>query len=510
MKKNNEKIRILTDLKPAFDGYGGIPQETRLMFSALRSLSDPFEIEGLIQHGSRRLRPGLSSKRNALPTARRVNRLSRMVVSVYKTPYGSWSDHIGEFFDRYLKDALALAGLRARALTGASIKPTIFQSDLFDDFVWRTFFSKTLRPEDKETVTGARFQVLRNPKKLFHKAGLSGLKYSQTPRYPSIDTSAFDFFVAETPYPARVSWRTKLVVRYHDAVPVLMPHTIDDKAFHQASHFYSLQDNVNAGGLFVCVSEATRADLLKIFPEVEPRTSVIHNIVSPEYFEENSPRRLTTQIIRARLADVQEFSTNVTGLQLESGPRDSQFNFILMVSTIEPRKNHALLLRAWERLKYTSLPGLKLVIVGNPGWDYQSTLKSFRPWAERGDLFYLNNVPPEELRVLYRHASVTVCPSLAEGFDYSGVEAMASGGVVVASDIAVHREVFGNAADYFSPYSQEDAATVIHQAITATREDQRRLMLLQQSREVSARYTQDRILPQWAEFFTRNAPGTSA
>ncbi|MDR7927306.1 hypothetical protein RIE95_09980 [Acidithiobacillus thiooxidans] len=47
----------------------------------------------------------------------------------------------------------------------------------------------------------------------------------------------------------------------------------------------------------------------------------------------------------------------------------------------------------------------------------------------------LHSVPAEALRLLFRQAVVTVCPSVGEGFDFSGVEAMRCGGVVAASDI---------------------------------------------------------------------------
>src|SRR5437763_248243 len=76
-------------------------------------------------------------------------------------------------------------------------------------------------------------------------------------------------------------------------------------------------------------------------------------------------------------------------------------------------------------------------------WDQKSLIDSFRPWIARGELHYLQNVPSSELRTLYKHALMTVCPSLAEGFDYSGAEAMRCGCAVASSDIPVHREVYG-------------------------------------------------------------------
>jgi glycosyltransferase involved in cell wall biosynthesis len=112
-------------------------------------------------------------------------------------------------------------------------------------------------------------------------------------------------------------------------------------------------------------------------------------------------------------------------------------------------------------------------------------------------------VPADELRLLYRHASATVCPSFGEGFDYSGVEAMRCGGVVAASDIPVHREVFGEAAEYFSPYSAEELAAALGrlvgagEAVTA-----RRQALAAAGDAVSARYLPENVLPQWQEFLS--------
>jgi hypothetical protein len=163
-----------------------------------------------------------------------------------------------------------------------------------------------------------------------------------------------------------------------------------------------------------------------------------------------------------------------------------------------------LLLQAWERLKYTALPGLKLVVVGSPGWDYKPVIAAFKPWAERGELFHLSAVPSFELRLLYKHAAATICPSLAEGFDYTGIEAMRSGGVVSSSDIPVHREIYGDASLYFNPYSTEDAAAVIRHLI-AEESAGLRYALREKSCSVADRYTARAILPKWDAFF--HAPG---
>jgi glycosyltransferase involved in cell wall biosynthesis len=492
------RVKVLMDLKPTLDGYAGIPQESRLLFLALRKLPG-LQVEGLIQHGARILRAGISAGNRSVSLAQGINRQSRAIVSLHERPYGGFGSRFAEVVQR----GMARFGLHLRVLARRSLPLGIFDATLFSDFVWRTFFSKTLGSAEKDTVTGGRFRILRIPKSLLYRTGLASLKFRKSAVFPKIDTSDYDIVVAHTPFPGRVSPHTTLVIRYHDAVPLLMPHVISDKAFHQAAHFYSLQENVRTGAWFCCISDATRQDLLSVFPEAKERCTVIHNIVSDEYFPEPSPKRLVYQIVPNRVASLKEFTTNLSQFVFD-GPRLEwiDFDYLLMVSTIEPRKNHMLMLQAWERLKYSSQPSMKLIVVGNTGWDHDPVLSAFKPWAERGELLYLNNVPAAELRVLYRHAAATICPSLAEGFDYSGVEAMRCGGIVVSSDIPVHREIYEDASEYFNPYSADDAAAVI-QRVVADGEEPLRQQLRDRGREISQRYTSAQLSPQWDAFIQK-------
>lgn len=491
-----DAIKTLVDLKPALDGYAGIPQETRLLFNGLRQLPQ-LEVKGLIQHGGRRLRPALTTSHARASTARRILQLSKFIVSMNERPYSSVWERWSDYASRYA----AINNLTLRMRLGQKVAHSQFDARLFSDFIWRTFFDKTLAPEDKERITQDDFWVLNTPRNHFHKVGLKALSWGARPRYPVLDTRGFDYFVAQTPFPGRVSGGTRMIVRYHDAVPVLMPHTINDKAFHQSTHFQALRSNVESGALFSCISEATRQDLLTIFPEAEPRAFVIHNMVSGAYHEEDSPRSLVPRLVANRLAEIPELDA----VPPQSDPEPQDFDYLLMVSTLEPRKNHLMLVSAWERLKYGDYPDLKLVVVGAAGWDHAATLKAFHPWARRGELYYLQNVPAAELRVLYRHASATVCPSLAEGFDYSGVEAMMCGCPVVSSGIEVHREIYRGASLYFDPYSVEDTARVIGQVIAPDAYQLRR-HLVEGGRSVARDYTPASILPQWAEFLARHRP----
>jgi glycosyltransferase involved in cell wall biosynthesis len=99
-----------------------------------------------------------------------------------------------------------------------------------------------------------------------------------------------------------------------------------------------------------------------------------------------------------------------------------------------------------------------------------------------------------------------VCPSFGEGFGFSGVEAMRCGGVVAASDLPVHREVYGDAAEYFSPYSASEIKASLERLL-GDGAAARRAALLACASDVVARYLPERVLPQWQAFVTDVAVG---
>jgi glycosyltransferase involved in cell wall biosynthesis len=484
----DRNTRVLLELRAALDKHAGIPQQTRLLFRGL-SLSPELSVEGLLQSSTHALGSALPPERRrwfgSLPRHRQVDRLSRVIIRVEQ---------------KFLRSWLSPVAALGRRVVGAREPLTRFETTHFRDFIWRRLFAKTLPASDFDLVTRADFRVAGTPWTAMHVCGLITRTLGRA-LFPRIKTSGFDVMISETPYPAMVSGRTRLIVRYHDAIPLLLPHTISDRRHHQSFHYHALRCNVESGAWFVCVSESTRRDLLSIFPQVESRSVTIHNIVSHDYFDEPSRPEQVLPIVRSRANPrIRRF--------LRRGARDDVFiagqstgapNYLLIVSTIEPRKNHLTLLSAWEVLRAKVLPDLKLIIVGSLGWHHAAIVQKLLPHVEAGDVAVLEDVPSRELRVLYRHARATVCPSFAEGFDLSGIESMMSGGVVVASDIPVHREIYMNGACYFDPYSAEDLGRVLFELVAPAAGEQRE-DLIAQGAAVASRYTSDVILPKWLEF----------
>lgn len=487
-------MKILLEMRPALGGHAGIPQETRLLFRGLSQLQD-MQVEGMLQSSTRLIAGGLRPADERRSRDRQINRLSRVVVSL-----DAGGASIPQRVVSALHQGIAPGPVLARTLLGLPQRLTKFEAEPFRDFIWRNLFAKTLRDDDFDLVTRAGYRVLRSPWTAMHATGLMTRRFGHA-LYPRVDTRGVDVMVAETPFPGRVSKSTRLVVRYHDAIPLLMPHTISDKSYHQASHYHALRRNVLDGALFACVSDATRRDLLSVFPQAESRAVTIPNMVSHHYHEESEGPQRIPEVLRVRRNPAFQYAA-VTPVV---GPEAQAFPYLLMVSTIEPRKNHQTLLAAWERLRAQGFPWLHLVFVGSLGWDHKAIVKRFQPWLARGGLHMLEDVPSDELRLLYRHARVTVCPSFGEGFDYSGVEAMRCGGVVAASEIPVHRDVFGDAAAYFNPYSATSMAALLGELLS-THGEPRCATLRERGAQVSAQYVPERILPKWQDFLTQLRP----
>ncbi len=490
------KVRILVDLKPAMDGHAGIPQESRLLFAGLRRMREEFETEGLLQDGSRHVPDG-GTRAPARPHEK-IFRNSRIVAALGASPRAR--GRIG--LSRRMRRFLAHARLSWRVMRRRPVEMGTFDPLRFEDFLWRHVFARTLPVSEKELVTSARFRVIEHSRHAFHLAMLRAARGGLGACHPLLDAGGYDFLLAQTPFPARLTGGARLVVRYHDAIPVFMPHTIADVGFHQAMHAQALKLNMESGALFACTSETTRQVLLEMFPEAEDRTHAIPNMVSDAFHPVSASAAQIARIIVSRMEggegeECAEGGARVALRENEGG----EMRFLLMVSTLEPRKNHELLISAWERLRLSRMPGLKLVLVGNRGWECDSILRRMRPWVRRGELFHLTGVAVDELRALYSHAVATICPSLDEGFGYPGVEAMMCNGLVIASDIPVHREIYGAGSAYFDPYDVNDAVETIGAMLSddeAARE--RREALRAAGIAQCRRYLPENVMPLWRGF----------
>ena len=211
----------------------------------------------------------------------------------------------------------------------------------------------------------------------------------------------------------------------------------------------------------VCVSHATRKDLLRHYPRTRPEViEVIHNGVDLDLFRPDPS---------------------------ESGDQP----FVAVVGNQDPRKNIHTLLEAFPRFRARMRP-CRLVMVG-PGR---------RPGDKLPAVDFIGYLQEEALASLYRRALMVVQPSIYEGFGLPVLEAMACGAPVACADIAVFREVAGECARYFDPRS----ATSIAQAMEElARDEVLRARLSSDGIARAARFSWDRTAEKLERLFLEAA-----
>ena len=140
-------------------------------------------------------------------------------------------------------------------------------------------------------------------------------------------------------------------------------------------------------------------------------------------------------------------------------------DYILYAGIYKPRKNHAGLLRAFQR--FLALGGDADLVIAGPL--QEGDLQMARLAGElglSGHLKLTGFVNDDELRGLYSGARVYACPSLYEGFGFTVLEAMACGTPVVCSVETSLPEVAGDAACYANARDPEEFGAALFRVFT--------------------------------------------
>lgn len=231
------------------------------------------------------------------------------------------------------------------------------------------------------------------------------------------------------------------VITIHDLAFLIYPHFMTKDG---ARYYGQIDRAVRRADRIIAVSESTKHDLIKKLGTSEDKITVIHEAADPLFQPE--ARDVALRHVQA-LFEIPE-------------------DFILFVSTIEPRKNVPGLLRAYRRLRdrYKLTPAL--VLVGAPGWLSDDVYTLVNELGLKSHCFFLGRVNSHDLHHLYNAARCLVHPAFYEGFGVTPLEAMACGTPVVCSNVSSLPEVVGDAALMVNPESDEEITVALWRILT--------------------------------------------
>lgn len=219
---------------------------------------------------------------------------------------------------------------------------------------------------------------------------------------------------------AVVSPRTPQVMTIHDLAFLREPSCHTPRAAHSLGRIVRRAAGECRG--FLVPSEATARDCEELLGIPRDRIFLTPLGVSPEFFAADPPEK-------------------------PGRP------YLLAVGTLEPRKNHPRLIRAFSR---AARDGVELRIAGAPGWLFQETERAAQ--ESGAPVRLLGHLSEEELRRQIAGATAVLYPSLLEGFGLPVLEAMAAGRAVLTSDREPLRTLAGDAALLVDPCDEEAIA----------------------------------------------------
>ena len=136
-----------------------------------------------------------------------------------------------------------------------------------------------------------------------------------------------------------------------------------------------------------------------------------------------------------------------------SSSRPITQTYFVVLGTIEPRKNHCLILHIWRKLiEEFGAQAPHFLIIGQRGWECENVIDLLERCSSLHEhVTELPRCSDLELVTYLKHAQALLFPSFVEGYGIPLIEALALGTPVIASDLAVFREIAGTIPDYLDP-----------------------------------------------------------
>jgi len=225
--------------------------------------------------------------------------------------------------------------------------------------------------------------------------------------------------------------KANVIAVVYDLIPITHGEYCD--AYHNEVFKEWVEDSIQYVDRYISISQTARDDLISYMNEFYQDQITTKTF---DYFFLGGDFKYqvqNTETVRATLKDKLATGSNY-----------------LVVSTIEPRKNHQHLLNVFEKIWETS-EEVNLFIVGHIGWKVEKLMQRINNHKHLNiNLFVWHDLNDLELLYCYKHAKMLLFPSYVEGFGLPIVESLSNGLPVMASDTPIHREVGQDKIGYFS------------------------------------------------------------
>ncbi|MFA6227988.1 MAG: glycosyltransferase family 1 protein [Patescibacteria group bacterium] len=282
-------------------------------------------------------------------------------------------------------------------------------------------FANSAKPADLSDL-GYQTKIFHYPNKLLNLS----LGFTGQPQLDKLCGGAEAFFAPNLNF-ISVSASCRLIVAVHDLSFLVYPEffTLRQQWWHK---LILASGVLNRADAIIADSENTKQDLIDLLAVPAEKIKTVYLGAGEEYRQEIPAEELKAIKEKYNLPD----------------------KFLLFVSSLEPRKNLAGVLRGLDKL-----PESRLVIAGAGGWKNQQELKAIKS-NER--IKMIGYVPEADKPALYRLARALVYPSFYEGFGLPILEAMASGCPVIAGNNSSQGEVLADCGLLVDPYDLNSIA----------------------------------------------------
>lgn len=284
-----------------------------------------------------------------------------------------------------------------------------------------------------------KFLLLRKEKPFRYLYKKMGIKDYKTINY-SILKNKFVYHSPYYPIPKEINKLTnvKKVVTIHDLIPIIFPNYNTDKILIE-----EIINSIENDGFVICVSNHTKQDLLKLYPQIKPeRIFVSYLAANPSTFYVNKDRDIFKEIQKKYTIPSRYF---------------------LGLSTLEPRKNIDHVIRNFIKFIQTNnINDLSLVLVGSKGWNYEKIFEEYENSKElKNKVIITGRIPDEDLASVYSNAEAFFYMSIYEGFGLPPLEAMQCGVPTVVSNISSLPEVVESGGILLDPYDNNSLQEIM-------------------------------------------------